>query len=74
MGTGMSGYYRRIACVGDRVLVTRTDGVREVVCESCYTPNGIIENVDVPSSVRCATEVAPGSWDKFWMWPREINE
>jgi hypothetical protein len=48
----------------DRMLVTRDDGVRAIVCERCYvaTPKCIIENFDARGISACVTEAYPHAW------------
>lgn len=58
-------------CFGDRVLVARHDGVREIVCEGCYCAPGIIESVEIASDTPCQTEIAPFAWKTIpGGWPR----
>jgi len=54
-----------VHCFGERVLVTRADGVREIVCETCYTRNGIIECIEIANETPCQTEIAPFSWRRI---------
>ncbi len=60
-----------MTCAGERVLVTRRDGVREIVCESCYTPNGTIECIEIADDTPCQTEITPYSWCAIpGAWPQ----
>lgn len=59
---------------GERVLVTRVDGVREIVCEGCYS-GGIIECIEIAEDTPCQSEIAPSSWLAIpGAWPRHRRQ